>query len=325
MPYLLEPVGLGPDDNDVYLALVARPPATAAALAEATGHPVASVEAALQRLADAGLTVRDVHDGPRHRAISPDEAVPPLIARRRGELLELQRSVDAMAETARMAAGEPGAVAERIPPADLVDVVMGLQGGARRELLIVAAPPSLDGGVWPNDGELAALARGVSYRVVYHPDALLSPDAMAHVRRCVEAGEDARILAEAGPKMVIVDRSVAVVIESTADPDPSARLLVRPSTLLDLLVDRFEQQWAAGVPVDGGASTEEATDELSDRDRELLTLLAAGLKDRAIAHTLGVTERTIGRRVTDLMERLDAPTRFRAGARAAQRGWLPPD
>lgn len=323
MPYLLEPVGMGPDDNDVYLALVARPPATAAALAEVTALPAAVVEAALRRLADAGLAVRDVNDGPRYRAISPDEAVPPLIARRRHELLDLQRSVDSMAETIRMATARQEAVAERIPPADLVDVVMGLQGGAREELLIVAAPPSLDGGIWPNDGELAALARGVAYRVVYHPAALVSPEAMAHVRRCVEAGEDARILADAGPKMVIVDRSVAVVVESMADPDPAARLLVRPSTLLDLLVDRFERQWAAAVPVDGAVAAPAA--DVSERDRELLALLAAGLKDRAIAHTLGVTERTIGRRVTELMERLDAPTRFRAGARAAQRGWIPPD
>ncbi|HEX7133686.1 MAG TPA: helix-turn-helix domain-containing protein [Iamia sp.] len=324
MSYLLEPVGLGRSDNDVYLALVEHPSASASVLAEATALPADEVEASLTRLGDAGLAVRDALASPRYRAIAADEAIPPLIARRRRQLLDLQRDVDAMAEAARTPVGdERDAVAERIPPADLVDVVMGLQGGAQRELLIVAAPPNLDGGVWPNDGELAALARGVTYRVVYHPASLVSPEAMAHVRRCVEAGEDARILADAGPKMVIVDGSVAVVIESTVDPDPAARLLVRPSTLLDLLVDRFERLWSAAVPVDG--AVEAAPSDVSERDRELLALLAAGLKDRAIAHTLGVTERTIGRRVTDLMERLDAPTRFRAGARAAQRGWIPPD
>ncbi|HMJ74555.1 MAG TPA: LuxR C-terminal-related transcriptional regulator, partial [Iamia sp.] len=236
--------------------------------------------------------------------------------------------VDAIAETARTrATDDRAAVAERIPPTDLVDVVMGLQAGAQREMLIVAAPPYLDGQVWPNDGELSALERGVAYRVVYHPDSLASPAQLAHVRRCAEAGEDARVLAGAGPKMVIVDRSAAIVVESTDQPDAAARLLVRPSSLLDLMVDRFERQWSAAVPVLGADDTDEVSEvpELSERDRELLALLAAGLKDRAIAHTLGVTERTIGRRVTDLMERLDAGTRFRAGARAAQRGWIPPD
>ena len=68
----------------------------------------------------------------------------------------------------------------------------------------------------------------------------------------------------------------------------------------------------------------EGTDEITARDRELLTLLAAGMKDREIACTMGVTERTVGRRVTELMERLDAVTRFRAGVRAAHRGWIIP-
>ncbi len=320
MAHLLEPVGLGPDDNDVYLALVVRPSASITVLAEATALPVDVVEAALARLADDGLVVRDEFAAPRYRAVSPDEAVPVLIARRRSQLVDLQAAVDAIAETARTAAAdEQPAVAERVPPADLVDVVMGLQGGAQREMLIVAAPPNLGGQLWPNDGELSALERGVAYRVVYHPDSLASPEQVAHVRRCVEAGEDARILADAGPKMVIVDRSAAIVIESQAEPDPAARLLVRPSTLLDLLVARFEQLWSSAVPVDGAAA---ADGEVSARDRELLALLAAGLKDRAIAHTLGVTERTIGRRVTDLMERLDAATRFRAGVRAAEEGWI---
>ncbi|HEV7720085.1 MAG TPA: helix-turn-helix domain-containing protein [Iamia sp.] len=323
MPYLLEPVGLERADNDVYLALVVRPSASVAVLAEATTLPVDAVEISLARLADEGLVIRDEFASPRYRAISPDEAIPALIARRRSQLVDLQRSVDAIAETARTrATDDRAAVAERIPPADLVDVVMGLQAGAQREMLIVAAPPYLDGQVWPNDGELSALERGVAYRVVYHPDSLASPEQLAHVRRCAEAGEDARILADAGPKMVIVDRSAAIVVESSAHPDAAARLLVRPSSLLDLLVDRFQRQWSAAVPV---AGADDAAADVSERDRELLALLAAGLKDRAIAHTLGVTERTIGRRVTDLMERLDAATRFRAGARAAQRGWIPPE
>ena len=87
MSYLLEPVGLDRDDNDVYLALVVRPSASIEVLAEATTLPADGVEAALARLADEGLVIRDEFASPRYRAISPDEAIPALITRRRSQLL----------------------------------------------------------------------------------------------------------------------------------------------------------------------------------------------------------------------------------------------
>ncbi|WP_230885623.1 helix-turn-helix domain-containing protein [Streptomyces spinoverrucosus] len=62
--------------------------------------------------------------------------------------------------------------------------------------------------------------------------------------------------------------------------------------------------------------------ELSDTQRELLALLAAGLKDEAIARRMGVHVHTVRRRIADLLETLDAETRFQAGALATRQGWL---
>ena len=64
--------------------------------------------------------------------------------------------------------------------------------------------------------------------------------------------------------------------------------------------------------------TEEQPD-LSETDR---ALLHAGLKDEAIARQLGLSERTLLGRITDLSTRLGATSRFQAGAQAARRGWL---
>ncbi|OII66403.1 LuxR family transcriptional regulator [Streptomyces sp. CC77] len=61
-----------------------------------------------------------------------------------------------------------------------------------------------------------------------------------------------------------------------------------------------------------------------EQQRELLSLLAAGLKDEAIARRLGVHVHTARRRITRLLDALDARTRFQAGARATARGWLQP-
>jgi DNA-binding NarL/FixJ family response regulator len=56
---------------------------------------------------------------------------------------------------------------------------------------------------------------------------------------------------------------------------------------------------------------------------QLLPLLAAGLNDKAIAHELGISASTLTRRITDLMDRLDAQTRFQLGWMAAHYGSLP--
>ena len=54
----------------------------------------------------------------------------------------------------------------------------------------------------------------------------------------------------------------------------------------------------------------------------LLQLLAAGQKDEQIARALGMSLRTVRRRVADLMTELGSDSRFAAGVEAARRGWI---
>ncbi|MEU1034769.1 LuxR C-terminal-related transcriptional regulator [Streptomyces mirabilis] len=58
--------------------------------------------------------------------------------------------------------------------------------------------------------------------------------------------------------------------------------------------------------------------------RHLLTLLAAGHTDAAIARVQGRSERTTHRHIQRVMAQLGAPTRFRAGLLATRRGRLRP-
>ncbi|MEV6038785.1 helix-turn-helix domain-containing protein [Nonomuraea sp. NPDC052116] len=77
---------------------------------------------------------------------------------------------------------------------------------------------------------------------------------------------------------------------------------------------------AAGAlgPATGALSP--AAGALSLEDRRLLALLAAGLKDDAIARQLGTSPRTLRRRLRHLLDELNAETRFQAGAQASRRG-----
>lgn len=64
---------------------------------------------------------------------------------------------------------------------------------------------------------------------------------------------------------------------------------------------------------------------VTEADRALLAALARGGKDEVVARRLGVSVRTLRRRLFDLMQRLGATSRFQIGAKAAQAGLLPYD
>ena len=63
---------------------------------------------------------------------------------------------------------------------------------------------------------------------------------------------------------------------------------------------------------DGGAPASLMPDQY-----ELLQLLARGLSDQAIGRRLGLSRRTVQRRVRSLMDHYSVQTRFQLGMRAA--------
>jgi len=94
-------------------------------------------------------------------------------------------------------------------------------------------------------------------------------------------------------------------------------LLVRSSALLDALYALFESLWDRAVPVsldrDRALKTSADVAGLAEGAREILRLMAAGLNDKAIAHELGISMRTLNRRISELMTQLNARSRFQIG------------
>jgi DNA-binding CsgD family transcriptional regulator len=233
----------------------------------------------------------------------------------------MQVEVEEIAERLRGAAPADGhPLVELIEGEDeVLSVIAQLQINARKEILGIDTPPYIGDSVHPNDIELTQLARGVNYRFIYAPEALALPEHMERMRQCIDAGEEARILPNITMKMSVVDRSVALIPASYAEPDPTRRLLVHSPALIDILVAAWELLWTKATP---GIIPGPPAGGPGERDRELLSLLASGMKDRSIARALGVTERTVGRRLTELMSELGVETRFQAGVQAAHRGWI---
>jgi DNA-binding NarL/FixJ family response regulator len=65
-----------------------------------------------------------------------------------------------------------------------------------------------------------------------------------------------------------------------------------------------------------------ASDTLSDREREVLRLVADGLSNKEIGRALTISERTARFHVTSILNKLGASTRAQAVALAGQRGLL---
>jgi DNA-binding CsgD family transcriptional regulator len=137
------------------------------------------------------------------------------------------------------------------------------------------------------------------------------------VRARAEVGEEIRVLPEVPTRMFVIGTTHAVLPEPLGFVD-EPRTLVRQQGLVEALALLFEMMWerASTVP------ELEQRDPRSDLRRFLLRQLATGAQDEQIARTLGLSLRTVRRRVADLMTELGADSRFQAGVEAVRRGWL---
>ena len=64
------------------------------------------------------------------------------------------------------------------------------------------------------------------------------------------------------------------------------------------------------------------TSPLSDREQEVVRLLADGLRDREIAEQLYISERTVKFHIKNMLTKLDVKTRAQAVYKTLQQGWL---
>lgn len=171
------------------------------------------------------------------------------------------------------------------------------------------------------DGLFDALSRGVEYQVIYGAHVLQDPTALRMVQQCVDAGEEARVFAQVPMNITVVDdRWALVAARAPLGGKPSiAAVVVHDSPFLTGLVGVFDAFWRMAVPITAGTAVGR---DAPSQTKQLLTYLSAGLTDEAIARELGVSERTVARRISRLQELLGAQTRFQLGVQASRQGWL---
>ncbi|GAA2055412.1 helix-turn-helix domain-containing protein [Catenulispora yoronensis] len=331
---MFEVLGLDTQATTVYKMLLTRSTWDRDQLAAASGLSDDQLRPCLERLATLALVRVSARAPGRLRAVRPEVGLRRLAQKQEDELLARRRAVaDSYLGMSRMIAefaGErpesPSPEAEVLPDADAAR--------ARLETLAFQAALSSEafvpGGAQPPEAVAAArvdvaeaLARGVRVRRIYLESAANDAFTRDHLRRLADSGCEIRLVPALPLAMTLVDRRIAV-LPISADRDPGAPdsgiLVLTSSGALTMLTAYFDRMWAAGRPV--GSPVRRPVDGVNAQELELLRVLAQGRTDESAARHLGLSLRTVRRMVADLMERLGARSRFEAGVRAAEHGWL---
>ena len=323
---MLGAIGLDEAHEAAYRALVSVGAADVPDLARRLTIGEYDTERALRRLERHGLAAQSPARPGRWVAAPPGVALGALLTQQRHELEKAELAAALLAEEYRATAAEPAVH-------DLVEVVIGaaavtqrflqLQLGATDEVcaLVTGTPVAVTG--MENDAEEQAADRGVRYRVVLERAVLDQPDGITELTAALGRDEQVRVVDKVPTKLVVADRTLAMVPLTSHTAEPAA-LVVHASGLLELLSGLFESIWRDALPLRLGPSgaTEQDPDGPDATDLEVLSLLLAGLTDASVAKQLDLGLRTVQRRVKRLMELSGVTTRLQLGWHAYERGWV---
>ncbi|HET6740522.1 MAG TPA: helix-turn-helix transcriptional regulator [Kribbella sp.] len=158
---------------------------------------------------------------------------------------------------------------------------------------------------------------GVRYRAIFPDHARTTPTVGRHLGALSLAGVAVRTIPQVPMNAIVIDGSVAVLPADTANGSVA---VLRLTSVVATALELFERIWPDAVPLADRDLPDEA--DLSLREQEMLRLLALGATDEVAAAHLDISVRTVRRMVAQIMNRLGARSRFQAGVKAADRGWL---
>ncbi|AIJ11705.1 helix-turn-helix domain-containing protein [Streptomyces violaceoruber] len=323
-------VGLDADTEAVYRELLTRGGGTADSLVTAFGLNRSQAVAQLDRLHRSGLLSR--RSSGEYQTVDPRHALAALVESRTRQLAAVRDAASSLGELFDEArrSGTPQPDTRTISGAEEVgDCYYRLKQAARREICELQRPPYL---LAPNEPlDEAAIRRGVRVRAVYAAASFDDDGGWQDLGSLVSRGEEARVVPALPVKLVLVDRSVAMV-SLTLEGGSTDCLYTEAPPLIEVLSELFDRYWAAAArlsaadtsaaPAPDGAGPVGGARRPTEEERQLLALFAAGVKDDAIARQFGVSTRTLRRRIQNLYAELGTTNRFGAGVAAARRNWL---
>jgi DNA-binding NarL/FixJ family response regulator len=287
------------------------------------------VGTALSVLIDAGLAIRSADQ--MFVAAPPAVALGAMITERRDGLRLAEQALATLAEEHRAAVAGQSI-------SDLIEVVTGVdsirhryrqvQQAATTELRMFITAPFVAVPPGENAAEPAAANRGVVIRAVLENAVLTEPGSTEEVVDSLRRGLDLRVVDELPMKLVIADADLALVPLAVAPGGEPGAVLLQRSGLLAALDALFESTWHRAYPLElskleGGAdfADDAETDGPTPLDRQILSLMLAGLTDQAVATQLDLSLRTVQRRLRHLQDLAGVNSRMQLGWYAARQDW----
>lgn len=263
--------------------------------------------ARLVRINEEGLIQADHPRAGLERILSAEEA---RLAERRRDLARLRDAIDGFAGDHRAGqerAGDDAPPREYIDASGLADVMEHLAASTSGPIRMthtdtIAASPQ----------EQPVLTRVVGEgRELFglHEFDAASTRSL-EVAQWASVGESQR-LANHIPNEFVCYGTDLVLTNTEWGGDEGLYVVLRDPVVVRAFIELFDRLWASSSMVD------DSVDTSSER---LVELMQAGLKDEAIARVLGVSLRTVRRRIAALMDECDVETRFQLAVKLTERG-----
>jgi HTH-type transcriptional regulator, sugar sensing transcriptional regulator len=253
----LTALGLTAYEAKAYVALIRRDSSTAVDVARVASLPRQRVYDVMESLVDKGLASGRPGRPVKYTPSAPAIAIERLVADRRNALAELEEEANATIEqlTPAFRAGQI-----HHDPLEFIEVLRDhrainerfqeLQSAVKREILVFTKPPYATP---PQENvQGLRLINGHSARSVYEFSLFDDPAHVEGVRRFLDAGEDARFVAELPLKLVIIDATIVMfgMQDPVAESSELTMVVVEHPSLAKVLMLAFDAVWAQGLTFD---------------------------------------------------------------------------
>ncbi|MFD3538829.1 helix-turn-helix transcriptional regulator [Streptomyces sp. NPDC058662] len=327
---MLLSLGLTERSDALYRLILKRPDLAVTDVAAELGLPDDEVREDLAELTELSLLTPSWRTGGQLRAVNPKAALDSLLAHQQAEIAQRHRVLaesqaaasQLLSRYAEFHPAQPTNEAERFQGVDAVRAKLAVLSSRTRRESISFHP----GGPVPASQFKASepltedlIARGVKIRTIYQDSIRNDVASLDHARWLTERGGEVRTVPALPMRMVISDGESALMPIDPTDSAQGAVLLREPGAVAAFCA-LFEAVWETATPF--GAPPRRRLDDPGSQPRELLRLLALGYTDEAAARRLGISLRSERRLISELMEKLDAQSRFQLGQRAVEHGLL---
>lgn len=174
------------------------------------------------------------------------------------------------------------------------------------------------------DRDVAVVRRGVRVQTLYSETARTSSAIRAHVRTMSEAGAQFRVAHRPIPKVVVIDRRVALVSDECHRASAPRAYLVTDPAMVAFVAHDFDRDWeqaedwcrdsapAASAGLLGG------DERKRNQKRAVLAQLAAGHAQLVAARRLGMAKSTLTKLIKEMLEERGFESTFQLAVWAGQ-------